>query len=163
MIIQRLFSRKDYEGLSEEAKEKLKKSRKRIADKLRKERESISTVNPSKGWPFFELEFKDINDVDEYMKMNSGEEYLKSGIRKKTYERELNSARSSARDAREDILKEELKNKEKAAVGKAEKAIKEEAPGFFKKYKKPLLIGGGAVALGGAGLYGYKKLKKNNK
>ena len=40
---------------------------------------------------------------------------------------------------------------------------KTSTPGFFKRNKKALLIGGGVAALGGAGLYGYKKYKDNKK
>ena len=36
-------------------------------------------------------------------------------------------------------------------------------PGFFKRNRRALLIGGGVAALGGAGLYGYKKYKDNKK
>ena len=41
--------------------------------------------------------------------------------------------------------------------------MKEAAPGFFKRNRRALLIGGSVAALGGAGLYGYKKYKDSKK
>lgn len=165
MIIERLFARRDYEGLSEEGKEKLKKARKEIANKLRKKRDFISDVNPSKSVPLFELDIKDINDLDEIMTMDSKESYLKSGIRRNTYENVLRSSESSAKNAKDEIIKEELKSREKDIADKSKKAVSNSSssPGFLKRNKKALLIGGGVAALGGAGLYGYKKYKDSKK
>lgn len=65
---------------------------------------------------------------------------------------EKEAAEKSGREIVKSSTKEQVSN-----------AVKESAPGFFKRNKKALLIGGGVAALGGGGLYGFKKYKDSKK
>lgn len=196
VIVQRkLFARRDYEGLGEEAREYLKKRRSELAKEIVEERKNPNSIYNKSG-----KVDKLLFEVD-----NPGKDYLKSSERRKNIQGKIDSIKKlkdNSREGAEDIDKiykrreernkvfEEVRNRindienninnnntSNTTKGKWKNKkdivdaviIDEKKPvssrisssSFLKKYKKPLLIGGSVAALGGAGIYGYKKLKKN--
>ena len=73
---------------------------------------------------------------------------------------ERRAKEAAEKEAAERAAKEAARN---SAKEQGTNIVKEAAPGFFKRNKKALLIGGGVAALGGGGLYGYKKYKDSKK
>ena len=193
MIIQRkLFARHDYEGLDDVQKEVLRKKRSEYAKALNKSRNSVnikgvkdaldkndwSTLNTHGNIKGGGVESRfNVTDF-------TGPTEIDNNTFAKRHVRNVRNSQLTSADSASKMMRDQVLNDFEGEVSEARKLKKDtglvknskgevknvgkeklskSAKGFLKKYKKPLLIGGGVAALGGAGIYGYKKYKDNKK
>ena len=173
MILQRLYSRKDYEGLTEEGRAILKEKRdslaKKYIDSLKelnskteqtiKDAEAVYDLNTDAGKKKYNKAVDKIRknhnkELEELSKALDGEKFKASGS--VPYSRK--PANSSDNKAFVDSFKEKTKD--------LKDTTKKTTEGFFKKNKKGLIIGGSVLAASGlayGGVKAYKHYKDKKK
>ena len=168
MILQRLYSRKDYEGLTEEGRAILKEKRdslaKKYIDSLKelnskteqtiKDAEAVYDLSTDAGKKKYNKAVDKIRknhnkELEELSKALEGEKFKASGS--VPYSRKP-AANSSDNKAFVDSFKEKTKD--------LKDATKKTTEGFFKKNKKGLIIGGSVLAASGLTYGGIKVVKK---
>jgi hypothetical protein len=168
MILQRLYSRKDYEGLTEEGRAILKEKRdslaKKYIDSLKelnskteqtiKDAEAVYDLSTDAGKKKYNKAVDKIRknhnkELEDLSKALEGEKFKASSS--VPYSRKP-AANSSDNKAFADSFKEKTKD--------LKDATKKTTEGFFKKNKKGLIIGGSVLAASGVAYGGVKVVKK---
>lgn len=147
------FARVDYEGLTKEGKESLKAQRDLRAKRLQAVRKANNDVITANGKKHQEAYTQQRNKLHELTLKNEAKEQEK--IRQSVINK-FGKAEQTVKNATSSVPSQIMKDKTKETGERiAKKGMK------LGKAGKIALIGTGITAVGGTGLYAYKKHKDN--